>query len=45
MPPSRDGLLNLLSVRQMLASWKMKRVVEPGLVDRLSDFLAGREKE
>lgn len=38
-------MLNLLSVRQMLAGWKMKRVVDPALVDRLEDFLVGREEE
>jgi len=39
VPNSRDGLVNLASARQILESWRAKRVLDPGVVEGIVKML------
>ncbi|KAL7413482.1 CTD kinase subunit gamma CTK3-domain-containing protein [Mrakia frigida] len=43
VPESREGVLNLLSAKQILESWRTKRVINPELVDHVLETLEKRK--
>lgn len=44
VPDGRSGLLNLMSTRQVLESWRTKRVIDPGVVDQILEDLDRRKE-
>ncbi|KIJ51367.1 hypothetical protein M422DRAFT_58899 [Sphaerobolus stellatus SS14] len=44
VPDVRSGLLNLMSTRQVLESWRAKRVIDPTVVDQILEDLDKRKE-
>ncbi|KAK0484763.1 CTD kinase subunit gamma CTK3-domain-containing protein [Armillaria novae-zelandiae] len=43
VPSGREGLPNLISTRQILESWKTKRVIDPEIIDEALSNISARE--
>ncbi|KZV99395.1 hypothetical protein EXIGLDRAFT_712212 [Exidia glandulosa HHB12029] len=43
VPDEQDGLLNLMSTRQILENWRSKRIVDPAVVNKVLESLDQRK--
>ncbi|EJD38687.1 hypothetical protein AURDEDRAFT_91842 [Auricularia subglabra TFB-10046 SS5] len=43
VPDEQDGLLNLMSTRQILETWRSKRIIDPHIVDKVLQSLDERK--
>lgn len=39
VPPTKEGILNLLAAQQILKSWKTRRVVDPATIESVEELL------
>ncbi|TYJ53026.1 hypothetical protein B9479_006356 [Cryptococcus floricola] len=45
VPDTTSGILNLKSTKQILESWRLRRVIEPGVVEGVLEVMEGRKYE